>query len=615
MQEGPPRATAARDQPGSTVPVREPERDEMIGRVLGSYKVVKLLGQGGMGAVYMGEHPAIGSRVAIKVLHPRYAADQRIVERFFNEARAVNIIGHDNIVKILDFNVADGSRHYFVMDFLHGRTLQSIVESGRPVPLRRMAPILLQCCRALQAAHEHGIVHRDFKPDNVFLVDQGERTDFVKLVDFGIAKLNESSGGSHTQTGAVMGTPAYMSPEQAGGEPLIDARSDVYSLGVTMFQMATGQLPFADAGPSFGKLLAAHLQQPPPLPRSINPDVPEELEAIILETLEKDPARRYQSMSELHDALLNCTEALGVSTELPRIGEAADGPVSQGTAPGYRSGVVATPARGATVARTQRIAPAAHAPRHRGAGIAMGIGVGIVVVAVTLVVWRMQSTPADAPSAARSQPPSSSSQLPSFTGQPPGSTSQPPGSASQPPSTAQPDAIEAHQRTGSPSRAQPGAPPDPRPRLIAQRTKTAVAQAQLAPPANEQIPQRTAIAFRCGGPQEVCGPLRAAVDEAVAKAAMHSVRDPSRADVQVEATVAGTQGRTSAQFGTTFAVRTYSIDVAAEATKTSEAVAMPSTSTLSYDPSYGSERVAERARVLASEIVDAVQAFTRRRSR
>ncbi|HYZ89285.1 MAG TPA: serine/threonine-protein kinase, partial [Myxococcales bacterium] len=279
MQEEAPRGTAARDQPGSTVPLRQSqERDELIGRVLGSYKVVKLLGEGGMGAVYMGEHPAIGSKVAIKVLHPRYAADQRIVERFFNEARAVNIIGHDNIVKILDFNVADGSRHYFVMDFLHGRTLQSVVQGGRPVSLRRLGPILLQCCRALQAAHEHGIIHRDFKPDNVFLVDQGDRTDFVKLVDFGIAKLNESMGGSHTQTGAVMGTPAYMSPEQAGGEPVIDARSDIYSLGVTMFQMATGKLPFADAGPSFGKLLAAHLQQPPPLPRSINPDLPEELE-------------------------------------------------------------------------------------------------------------------------------------------------------------------------------------------------------------------------------------------------------------------------------------------------------------------------------------------------
>src|SRR5437868_7242801 len=442
MQEQPPRTTAESDQPGSTVAVPSSHRDEMIGRLLGSYKVVKLLGQGGMGAVYMGEHPAIGSRVAIKVLHPRYAADQRIVERFFNEARAVNIIGHDNIVKILDFNVADGSRHYFVMDFLHGRTLQSIVQAGQPVPLRRMAPILLQCCRALQAAHEHGIVHRDFKPDNVFLIDQGEQSDFVKLVDFGIAKLNESSGASLTQTGAVMGTPAYMSPEQAGGEKVIDARSDVYSLGVTIFQMSTGTLPFADAGPSFGKLLAAHLQQPPPLPRSINPDVPEELEAIILKTLEKDPARRFQSMSELHDALAASMESFGVSTELPRLGETDDSPASRGIVSAHRSGAVATPARGATVPRTERLAPASRPQPERRAGLAVGIGAGVVLVAAALLLWHLrQPLPADSAatsSAAAAQaggaaPPAPAPSQPlGAASQPPGSASQPPGSRSQP---------------------------------------------------------------------------------------------------------------------------------------------------------------------------------------
>jgi serine/threonine protein kinase len=599
MQEEAPRGTAARDQPGSTVPLRQSqERDELIGRVLGSYKVVKLLGEGGMGAVYMGEHPAIGSKVAIKVLHPRYAADQRIVERFFNEARAVNIIGHDNIVKILDFNVADGSRHYFVMDFLHGRTLQSVVQGGRPVSLRRLGPILLQCCRALQAAHEHGIIHRDFKPDNVFLVDQGDRTDFVKLVDFGIAKLNESMGGSHTQTGAVMGTPAYMSPEQAGGEPVIDARSDIYSLGVTMFQMATGKLPFADAGPSFGKLLAAHLQQPPPLPRSINPDLPEELEAIILKTLEKDPARRFQSMAELHDAIARCMDALGVSTELPRVGETDNAP---GTGPSaYRSGAVPTPARGATVARTERVAPVAPAPQGRRAGVAIGVGLGVFAVAAALVVWRVRQ-PASGDVPAPPAPRDSGSSHGSAPAPPPAPDKvQPAGGVPQPPPATPPT---SEKTVPSESRPRPIPPPS---------KKVVVAQTQQRAPAAEQVPQRMAVSFRCGGPQEICGPLRAALDEALSKKALRSVRDPSRADVHVEATVAGTQGRTSSDFGTTFAVRTYSIDFTAEATKTSEAVPMPSTSTLSYDPSFGSERVAEKSRVLAAEIVDSVLAFAGR---
>jgi serine/threonine protein kinase len=600
MQEESPRGTAARDQPGSTVPLRESqERDELIGRVLGSYKVVKLLGEGGMGAVYMGEHPAIGSKVAIKVLHPRYAADQRIVDRFFNEARAVNIIGHDNIVKILDFNVADGSRHYFVMDFLHGRTLQSVVQGGHPVPLRRMAPILLQCCRALQAAHEHGIIHRDFKPDNVFLVDQGDRTDFVKLVDFGIAKLNESMGGSHTQTGAVMGTPAYMSPEQAGGEPVIDARSDIYSLGVTMFQMATGKLPFADAGPSFGKLLAAHLQQPPPRPRSINPDLPEEVEAIILQTLEKDPARRFQSMTELHDVLARCMDALGVSTELPRVGETDDARSARTGPSAYRSGVAPTPARGATVARTERVAPVAPVRRERRAGVAIGVGLGVFAVAAALVVWRVrQPGSVDVPSP---QPPRDS-------GSSRGSAPAPP----PPPDKAQPAGTVPQSPPSAPPAPEKTVPSESRPRPIPSQPKRVVAQTQQRAPAAEQVPQRTSVSFRCGGPQEICGPLRAALDEALSKKALRGVRDPSRADVHVEATVAGTQGRTSSDFGTTFAVRTYSIDFTAEATKTSEAVPMPSTSTLSYDPSFGSERVAEKSRVLAAEIVDSVLSFVGR---
>src|SRR5438270_7428941 len=178
-----------REEQGLTAALHDVKRDEMIGRVVGSWRVVKLLGEGGMGAVYLGEHPAIGSKVAIKMLHAQYATKQTVVDRFFNEARSVNLIGHDNIVKILDFDVTDEGRHYFVMEFLHGVPLQALLKSGRPVPLERAGPILLQCCRALQAAHDRGIVHRDFKPDNVFLVEQAGRRDVVKLVDFGIAKL------------------------------------------------------------------------------------------------------------------------------------------------------------------------------------------------------------------------------------------------------------------------------------------------------------------------------------------------------------------------------------------------------------------------------------------
>src|SRR5437762_10229744 len=144
----------------STEPgVEAEEVDELIGRSVGSYRIVKPLGKGGMGAVYMAEHPVIGSKVAIKFLHPQYATDKKIVERFFNEARAVNVIGHDNILKIIDLNVTDDNRHYFIMEFLHGRPLQDLVEPDKPLPVALVGPIVLQCCEALQAAHERGIIH------------------------------------------------------------------------------------------------------------------------------------------------------------------------------------------------------------------------------------------------------------------------------------------------------------------------------------------------------------------------------------------------------------------------------------------------------------------------
>jgi len=295
----------------------EPD-DELIGRNIGSYQIVKQLGKGGMGAVYMAEHPVIGSRVAIKFLHPQYATDKKIVDRFFNEARAVNVIGHDNILKILDLNVTEDNRHYFIMEFLHGKPLQDLVKPDAPMPLQVAGPIILQTCEALQAAHEHKIIHRDLKPDNVYLIVHKGKKNFVKVVDFGIAKLTDDSGQStgKTQTGMVMGTPAYMSPEQAGGMTnRIDPRSDIYSLGCVMYQLATGKLPFA--GTSFGEVLIGHIQIPPAPPREHNPRIPEAYEAVILKCLEKKQDDRYQSMREVQDAILAVMENLGISRELP----------------------------------------------------------------------------------------------------------------------------------------------------------------------------------------------------------------------------------------------------------------------------------------------------------
>ncbi len=313
---------------GGTPPPRltTEQVDPLMGRMVGSYRITKLLGRGGMGTVYAAEHPAIGSRVAIKFLKEQYAGDKAIVSRFFNEARAVNVINHDNIVRVVDYAFLDDQMPYFVMEMLdQGYELGKLTKGAGPVGLEVAGPIVLQVCDALQAAHSHNIVHRDLKPDNIFLAERSGRKHFVKLMDFGIAKLAGAAEQGQTQTGMVMGTPHYMSPEQASGmSSRIDGRSDLYSLGVIMYQMAAGLLPFK--GESFAETLVAHITQPPRPPRELNPNVPPRYEQIILKTIAKRPEERYQTARELAMDVAELMRTLGLSTELPYVGtESAPG--------------------------------------------------------------------------------------------------------------------------------------------------------------------------------------------------------------------------------------------------------------------------------------------------
>ena len=204
------------------------------------------------------------------------------------------------------------------MEFLHGKPLQDLVLPDGPMLLEVAGPILIQICEALQAAHDSKIIHRDLKPDNVYLTVHKGKKNFVKVVDFGIARVTDDAGVStgKTQTGMVMGTPAYMSPEQAGGMTArIDARSDIYSLGCMMYQMATGRLPFP--GTSFGEVLIGHLQLTPPAPRTLAPEIPQAYEAVIVKCLQKKQEDRYQSMREAHDAIAQVMDQLGISRDLP----------------------------------------------------------------------------------------------------------------------------------------------------------------------------------------------------------------------------------------------------------------------------------------------------------
>jgi serine/threonine protein kinase len=290
------------------IPVTNPEGDPLIGTVLaGRYLVERRIGEGGMGLVYAGMHRDIGKRVAIKVLRDELSRRPEVVARFRQEARSASRIGHEHIVDIFDFGETVRGSSYFIMEFLEGQDLANVLGREVTVEPARACSIALQCCRALEAAHAKGIVHRDIKPENIFLIKRDGLDDFVKIVDFGIAKMSDietdgAPGRKLTKTGMIFGTPEYMSPEQAAGKDL-DHRVDIYALGIILYECLAGRVPFQ--GDTFMGVLTQHLfAELPPL-LEVNPEaqVSPELELVIRKSLAKSPEDRYQDTEELAEAL------------------------------------------------------------------------------------------------------------------------------------------------------------------------------------------------------------------------------------------------------------------------------------------------------------------------
>ena len=275
----------------------------MIGTILnGRYEIEELIGTGGMADVYRATDNLLGRTVAVKILHPQYAKDPVFIQRFRQEAQAAGNLSQPNVVNVYDWGV-EGEVYYLVMEYVEGQDLKDIILQGGPLLPERAVEIALAICAALEAAHAQGIVHRDIKPQNIFVTNDGR----IKVMDFGIAR--SAGGTAMTQTGTIMGTAQYISPEQAQGRTA-DPRSDLYSLGVVIYEMLTGKVPFDGENPV--SIAYKHVREDPLPPSMVNPDISPELEAVVMKALAKNPENRYQSTVEMRADLERCLEGTPV---------------------------------------------------------------------------------------------------------------------------------------------------------------------------------------------------------------------------------------------------------------------------------------------------------------
>ena len=378
--------------------------DPLLGQQIGSHLLARRIGAGGMGTVYLGVHPQIGSRVAVKVLAYDGAQQPVVVERFFAEARAVNVVRHEGIVSVIDLGrLADG-RPYIVMEFLDGAPLSEVLERYRPVPLGGFINLMLQVLEALAAAHAQGITHRDIKPDNVFVTAAGR----AKVLDFGIAKLRPdlSAMNEATRTGALMGTPYYMSPEQAQGRP-VDQRADLYAVGILLYEGITGRRPFEAS--ALYEILRLHIEAAPVPPSTYRAELPPACETAVLRALEKQPERRFASAEEFAETLRRGAQFVPADSFTTLVGQRSEASVRRPVVPSPAPLLPTAPGVTASLAHARSTEPRSRLPIWLALGGASAALALVALVAAGLAVWWSGGPGVERPAGSTAERPSGKS--------------------------------------------------------------------------------------------------------------------------------------------------------------------------------------------------------------
>ena len=529
--------------------------DPNLGKLLdGKYRIDAFISGGGMGSVYRATHVMLGKTVAVKVIRNELVTSDDVVRRFQREARAAAALDHPNIVTVYDLGQAEDGTLYIAMEFIDGPSLKEAIRRDGPMPAGRAIEILRQVASALSVAHQNQIIHRDLKSQNLMLAGDDNGGVTVKLVDFGIAKTFDEPAVQLTEAGFVLGTPHYMSPEQAAGK-VVDHRADVYSLGVILYEMLVGDVPFGDASTT-SILVKLMTEVPdPPSRRRADVIVPPALEAIAMRCLEKDPSKRFQSAADFAEALVNS------------VGPAVVGAgISRPTEP--------------TLVRMPSVVPPIPGTERR-SWVLAAVFVAAIPVLGAFAFEMVTPRPSPEPPSARV------ADIPLLP--------EPPASPTVPQTAA---TVVVPQVIVEP---RPTEMPPPRPNV---QLPVPIPAQQAAPPPR---PSHPPVFVQCDGPPQLCSTVRAEIVSALGRGNLPVVSQPEQAEIELTAVV-GVLGQTaSADFGTPMVTTTYSVDLVAESRGAE--IAMPPARTFSFDARFGSARLPEHARVVAIAAVEGIREF------